>query len=116
MTAARKTAEPSEEAPPEEPGGAPETIDKATLKEAILEVLAELEAPGPEELGIPEEKLDKPEGPQTLRQIEEAAERIVRAAQEKLVPPKKEEKDEKAEPERPPQPANRLREFIWGKE
>lgn len=119
MATARKAAEPpAEEISGEEPGGGSETIDKGDVRKMIREELAaffgEAEAPGPEEAGVPEEKLETPKEPQTLRQIEEFAEAIVRKAQDVLSPPPKEDKNDKAEPERPPAPRNRLREFVWG--
>ncbi len=111
MATARKPAEPPEaREDPWEPGGDAKSTDKAELKALILEVLGELDDPGEPEI---EAEPEKPEGPQTFRQIEEAAERIVRRAQEMLSPPPKEKAEDTPEPERAPEPHTTWREKLW---
>lgn len=117
MSPPRKTAEPPEETEaPEEPKSSLSDDDKGWIRQEIRDALGEILAPGPEEVGIPEKKLEEPEEPTTTRQIEAAAEKVVRAAQAMLKPPEKEKDDDTPEPERPPAPANKLRDWLWGKE
>jgi hypothetical protein len=115
-----KAAEPSgEETKAEEPDGEAKSglseQDRGWIREEIRGALDELLAPGPEEAGIPEDKLEKPEAPRTQSQIEDMAEKVVKKAMEVLSPPK-EEKEEKPEPERPPKVSNPIRKFLWGEE
>jgi hypothetical protein len=117
MPPRQKAEPPGEETSTGEPGEPKDTEEthiRQIVREELHNFLEELGHPGPEEAGIPEDKLEAPEEPKTLRQIEEMAERVVRKAQEMLSPPEKEKPAEaRAEPEREPEAHIPWREKLW---
>jgi hypothetical protein len=118
MTPPRKTAEPPSETE-EEPGSqtqatADEEEVRGWVRDEIKSALDEFLGGG-DEAKLAEEKVvdDKPK---TAKQVEDAAEDVVREAQKNLTPPEKKKDEAKVEPERPPVAANRLRKFMWGED
>jgi len=119
MATARKTAEAPEDGDgPGDPSGPEDGLTKDDVRSMIREELTsffgELEAPGPEEAGVPEKKL---EAPTTQREVEDHAWESVKRALSIVDPLIKEKAEPKAAaPETAPSTVSKLRKFMWGGE